>query len=272
VAVEASPYRAPTTGPVERLRFHPGLSLRVVLVIAFIGLFPAGLQLFLWSRVVTIDCTRAVAGGEEVRCQVDERAIAIGSTRTVIVAAAKSANPFARLAGDVGSTRGDTHIEIVAAEGKVPLTSGFAMAKYGQAKVAGDLSHFLREASALRYTGTFGSRWAWLPVPLFTLSAAFALWLVFGASLTLVRHGRPPALVVEARRWPLRARRFGFELREVRGVEIGPRPASSALVHRNAPHLVLRLVNGEQVQLALATPGRVDGIAARMNAFLAPPA
>ena len=61
-------------------------------------------------------------------------------------------------------------------------------------------------------------------------------------------------------------------MRQVRGVEIGSHPGNPAPIHGNAPNLLLRLADGQAVRLTLATPGRAEAIARRIEAFLTPTA
>lgn len=257
-----APYRAPHEAAARRLRVFPAMSLRVVPLILFFGLLPPGLFLFLWSRVVTVECS--VLSRDVVSCEVHEDTLVTQRRRHVALQAPLRAD----FAGDTEDSRGYTWIEVQTSTGAVQLTSGFNAYRIQQRELAAALTQLFRSAPGASHRGGYGSRWLASPVPILCMAVAMAFWLFWGQSMTFLRRGSPPALAVETRRWPLPARRYSFELREVAAAEIGPHPQSRVPRLRQAAHLVLRTVGGERVVLGLVDGKRGPKVQARVAAFL----
>ena len=258
-----APYRAPTEGTERRLRVYPAFSVWVAVGMLFFGLWPAYNFLFLWSRQVKVDCS--TASGAVVTCIVHEGSLVAESHHEVVFHAPQRAAVY-----DRGPGPNHDSIEVTTPGGLVPLASVFdGSPPFAKHELTQDLSQYFQEGEGASYHGAIGKRWATALIPLFTLAVAIGLWLYWGQSLTFIRRGSPAALAVEARRWPLPARRFNFELSWIAKVEVGHNDESRLYAHRRAPHLILCITNGERVVLGMLRGGKQAGrVHARAAAFL----
>jgi len=240
---------------------YPTLTLRSVLLMLFFGVLPPCLHVFLWSRVTTVSCAPS---GQVMACDIDERTLVGRDHRHIELRDPRRATMVTLLEGNSRAAR----IEVETADGSVRLTRDREEGMEHQRELAVELTDFFHRPAGSRFHRSFGSRWATLPIALFTVAIAIAIWLLFGQSLTFERRGSPIALAVETRRWPLRGRRLSFELQEVEDIEVSGQASTTGRFRERGPHLVLRLTGEERMPLCQVSGQRAKKVAQRVRAFL----
>lgn len=195
-----SPYRTRPT-PVSTRVVSPVTLPRALLVVLIVVVgAPILLHVFLWSRVVTVRCTRDPL--RRIWCDVDESSLARSSRFRREATSARRAEAV----GPVHRSRGDVRIVLSIPSGATDLTSGFNGDKEGQIAVAKELTRFLLTPNERSVTLSFGSRWraAWIFAGLDTL-LFLCLYPIFGQRLRATADRDRDTLEFRRRIWPLPA-------------------------------------------------------------------
>lgn len=184
------------------------LPRRVLVVLGVIFLAPIFLHVFLWSRVVTVQCWHAPE--KRVLCDVEEQSLAFSGGRQVDATGMLRAE----LRGAVHRSRGDTWIVLRdGSGGEKQLTSGFNGDKTHQRAVVDALNGFFAERTRPRLEMSFGSRW--LTAYIFGGIYAFlllVLYPLFGQRLRATADRARGTLELRRRLWPLPGKRVDVPL------------------------------------------------------------
>ena len=210
-----SPYRTRPL-PVSRRAVSPIFLPRALLaLVVVVVVAPILLNVFLWSRVVTVGCQRYTQ--RRVFCDVDETSIALSSRSRREATGALRAD----VEGPVYASRGDVRIVLVFPGGGADLTSGFNGDKVAQLAAAKELTRFLRTPSEQQVTVTFGSRWraTWIFLGL-DLLLFLCLYPVFGQRLVAVADRERDTLELRRRVWPLPATRITVPLSRLQRIAV----------------------------------------------------